>query len=248
MRKTLFTISAACAALMLSSAAIQADEFDLSPKVDSNNKIVLDAFEDATEEAFENVRVFAYEFGEIPEQPYFLPDPGFHPLPGSGFAPGSLVGFQLAAPLQYWAGAGAPAFAPVASGESIRLGFGADAVVSSGGAVPSPAGFQFGVIDASGEFDDHLETYLLGSGGTIANPGSPAEGIYLLTLQVTSSTAGITASDPVYLLFTNGELEGELLQAALFVRDTFAPGTTVLVPEPASLTALASLALVRRRR
>lgn len=246
MNGKLFSMMAAAVALV--SAGAMADEFDLSPKLNTSNQIVINAFADATEEKVENVRVFAFEFGEIPEQPYFLPDPGFHPLPGSGFASGSLVGFDLIAPLQYWSGSGAPAFAPVTTGESIRLDFGANSVVSTGGSVPTPAGYGFGLIDSTGEFDDHLETYLIGNGGTIASPGSPAEGIYLLTLSVTSSTAGVTPSAPVYALFVNGEFESELLGAATFVRDTFAPGTTLIVPEPTSLAAIAGIGLIARRR
>ena len=243
-----FLMFTACAMISSGLNFAQAEDFDISPKLDGSNKIVTNGFVDATEVEVENVRVFAYAFGEIPGQPFFLPDPGFHPLPGSGFAQNSLIGFNLAAPLRYWSGSGSPTFFPVGSGESIQFNFGANSVVTRGSAVPSPAGFSFGLVDAAGEFDDHLETYLLGAGGTVANPGSPAEGIYLVTFAVTSSTSGVMPSEPVYELFSNGAFESELLPAAIYVRDTFAPGSTLVVPEPAMIASLAGLAMLSRRR
>jgi len=221
-------------------------DFDLSPFVGPGNQIALNAYQDDLQLEVENVRVFAYEFGEEIGQPFFLPDPGFHPLRGSGFTTDSLVGFQLTAPLSFWNGVGSvgPAsFGALPNLESISLGFGPGLVVVSGATVPSPAGYNFGVIDAFGEFDDHLETYLLGAGGTTLAPGAPTAGIYLLSLRVTSSTPGVLASETAYLLFANGEFEEQLDEAKLFVRDTFAPGTNLaVVPEPAALSGVLLLA------
>ncbi len=222
-------------------------DFDLSPFVGPGSQIAINAFQDDLQLEVDNVRVFAYEFGEEIGQPFFLPDPGFHPLPGSGFASGSLVGFELTAPLSFWNGVGSASFGALPNLESISLGFGANVVVSGGASVPTPAGYAFGLIDLDGEFDDHLETFLLGAGGTTSAPGTPTAGIYLLSLRVTSSTPGVLASDTAYLLFANpsfdGQFEEQLDQARLFVRDTFAPGTNLaVVPEPAALSGLIVLA------
>jgi hypothetical protein len=252
MRVSMSAASAAILAVMMATSSVHADgdDFDVAPKIGPANKIVTDAFADATEERVDNVRVFAYEFGEIPEQPLFLPDPGFHPLPGvSGFSPGSMVGFELVAPLRYWSGTGTPAFSNVPADESIRFDFGAESVVSSSAAVPSPAGYSFISVDANGEADDHLETYLLDTGGTPTAPGTPADGLYLATIRVTSTQAGVLASDPIYFVFGNGASEESLEAAVFFARDTFAPGTNVVVPEPTTIgLAAAALATLRRRR
>lgn len=241
MRTALIT-AAALAAVVAGPALAGGEEFDVSPEV-VGGKIVTNAFQDALAIEVKNVRVFAFEFGEDPLDPYFLEDPGFHPLAGSGFTPGSLVGFNLIAPLQFWDGAGTPAFSTTPAGETMSLAFGSSSVIA-GGSVPSPAGFNFGLIDPNGEFDDHLNTSLLN--GTLA---TPTEGIYLLSMVVTSSDTSLIPSEPIYLLFANGELEEQLDGAREFVRDTFAPDTNLpVVPEPSALGLLAGAAILGLRR
>jgi hypothetical protein len=233
------------------STFARAEDFDVSPAIGAGNKIVTNAFQDDTETEIKNVRVFAYAFGEEETQPYFLSDPGFHPLPDvSGFAGGSVIGFDLAAPLQHWSGSGSPSFSAVTTGDSLRFEFGASTVTSTGSGVSTPSGFGFGVIEPNGEFDDHLSTYLLAAGGTVVNPGIPSQGIYLAAMSLTSDQSGVVPSDPLYLLFSNGASDEQLLEASVFVRDHFAPGSVLAVPEPATaFTAAAAVAtLVRRRR
>jgi hypothetical protein len=233
------------------SSFARAEDFDVSPAIGAGNKIVTNAFQDGAEAEIKNVRVFPYAFGEEETQPYFLSDPGFHPLPGvSGFAGGSLIGFNLLAPLRYWSGTGSPSFSAVGTGDSLRFEFGSSAVTSTGGGIPSPSGFGFGVIEPSGEFDDHLSTYLLAPSGTIANPGMPTEGIYLVAMSLTSDQAGVVPSDPLYLLFSNGATDDAVLAASIYARDTFAAGSVLAVPEPTTtLAAVATLtAFIRRLR
>jgi hypothetical protein len=234
-------------ALTLITSAARA-QFDVSPAVGPGNKIVTNAFHDDTETEIKNVRVFAYAFGEDETQPYFLSDPSFHPLPGiSGFVGGSVIGFDLTAPLRFWSGTGSPSFAPVIAGDSIRFDFGASTVTSTGAGVPNPAGYGFGVIEPGGEFDDHLSTYLLAAAGTTAVLGLPTTGVYLATLSITTDQSGVLASDPVYLLFSNDPTDEALLGAAVYARDTFAPGSVLTVPEPATLGTIASAAVIMLR-
>lgn len=242
MMRTALIAAAALAAVVAGPATAGGEEFDVSPEV-VGGKIVTNAFQDALEIEVKNVRVFVFEFGEDPLDPYFIEDPGFHPLAGSGFAPGSLVGFNLVSSLQYWDTAGAPAFGALPSGETLSLGFGSSLVVA-GASIPSPAGFNFGLIDPNGEFDDHLNTTLIN--GSLA---TPAEGIYLLSMVVTSSDTSLIPSDPIYLLFANGEFDEQLEGAAEFVRDTFAPGSNLpVIPEPSALGLLAGAAILGLRR
>lgn len=234
--------AAGLAALVAGPVFASGEDFDVSPEV-VGGKIVTNAFQDALEFEVKNVRVFAFEFGEDPLEPYFLEDPGFHPLPGSGFASGSLVGFNVAAPLQYWDGAGAPAFGALPAGETMSLAFGSSSVVA-GSSVPSPAGFNFGLIDPAGEFDDHLNNNLVNGSQLL-----PTQGIYLLSMVVTSSDTSLLASEPIYLLFANGEFEESLDEAREFVRDTFAPGSALpVVPEPSTVGLIAVAALLGLRR
>jgi hypothetical protein len=238
-------IAALATSSLLAGPAL-AEEFDVSPAV-SGNQIVTNAFQDALELQVENVRVFAYEFGEIPGQPFFLPDPGFHPLPGSGFAEGTQIGFNALSGVTYWDGTGSPAFGALPGGETMRFAFGSNSI-TVGSSVPAPPGFLIGAVDADGEFDDHLESFLERGGGL-----DPTGGIYLLSAEVTSDAAGVSSSPAIYWLFNNGLDEDLLNDARLYVRDTFAPGSNLPeVPEPsgAALAALLGSATLscRRRR
>lgn len=235
-------VAAGLVAVVAGPALAHGEEFDVSPEV-VGGKIVTNAFQDALEFEVKNVRVFAFEFGEDPLEPYFLEDPGFHPLPGSGFAAGSLVGFNLTSPLQYWDGAGSPAFGALPAGETMSLAFGSS-TVAAGSVVPSPAGYNFGLIDPLGEFDDHLNTTLIN--GALA---TPTEGIYLLSMVVTSSDSNLLPSEPIYLLFANGELEEQLDIAREYVRDNFAAGSNLpVVPEPSALALIAAASMLGLRR
>jgi len=227
--------------LLLSSAlagalvpfTVKAD-FDISPAV-QGGKIVTNAFADADSTSIDNVRVFTFEFGEDPLDPYFLEDPGFHPLPGAGFDEGVIVAAKTFSPLSFWNDSG---FVPAPAGETIDVTRGSTTITlgDSGfaGSLPIAA------TDANGEFDEHLSATLQG-----VTPALPSTGIYLYSL--TLSGSDLTDSDSVYLLFNNGADASELGEAAVLARDTFAPGTA-LVPEPASLASLAVTGVLAGRR
>jgi hypothetical protein len=239
-------IIASCSIATFTVTIARAEDFDVAPRV-ANNQITTDAFHDALKLLVDNVRVFAFEFGEIPGQPFFLPDPGFHPLPGSGFAEGSNVGFNVTSGLTYWDGSGSVNFGTVPGGETLRLALGANSV-TVGNSPPVPGGFNIAAVDASGEFDEHLESFLERGGGL-----DPTNGIYFLSMEVNTDMSGVSTSPPLFLLYNNG-LDEELLQdARVFVRDTFAPGTNLPeIPEPAMLAPLvlpaAMLSRHRHRR
>lgn len=218
-----------------------ADEFDVAPRV-VNNAIFTDAYSDEFEFSIDNVRVFAYEFGEIPGQPFYLPDPGFHPLPGSGFAPGTVLSFAVLSGLSFWDGSGPVSFGAVPGGETLRLELGSNSI-TVGNAPPAPAGFAIEAVDANGEFDEHLDSYLERGGGL-----DPTDGIYLISMELIASDPAIANSAPLYILYNN-ELDDELLgDAREWVRDTFAPGTNLPeIPEP-SLLGLAVLPVVLMMR
>ena len=108
------------------------------------------------------------------------------------------------------------------------------------GAVPPAGSLSIETTDANGEFDEHL-------GSTLAGTGTPAIGIYLFNGTL-SGTGGVQDSDPMYFLFNNGADEVAFLDAQVFVRDTFAPGTN-LVPEPSAIALLlVGIPITLRRR
>lgn len=216
-------------------------EYDVSPKIEGG-VIKTNAFFDAEEFEVGNVAVFGYNFGEdILLPPNELPDPGFHPLPGSGFAQGSQIGIDTLSVLQFWNGTGSISFVPAAAGTTLSYAFGSSNASVDGTTIPA-TDVLVGPVDEFGEFDDHLDTEI-----TL----SAASGIYMLTARLNTTTPGVSPSDSIYLLFNYG-LEEELLEAAvLFARDTFAPGTVIpVVPEPTALGLIAAalpLALRRHR-
>ena len=241
------TLLIPAAALALAAPAVHAD-FDVSPSV-STGQIVTGAFEDATDTYVPNVRIFGpYAFGEDPADPFFLQDPGFHPQPGTGFTAGQSVSASVITGLQYWNGTGPVSFGEVPGVENLRLSRGSSDLTVSTASDPVPAGSLTiePSVGATGEFDDHLDSSLLG-----ATNGDPAAGLYLVALGLSASGPDLDRSAPFYVLYNNGLSDAAGDRAAVYARDTFAPGTNLPgVPEPASLglIGLAGLTLLRRRR
>lgn len=230
MRSFLFSCALVGAMVPLTARA----DFDVSPAVQSG-KIVTNAFADADGTTISNVRVFSFEFGEDPLDPYFLEDPGFHPLPGGGFAGGVTISAKAFSALSYWGGS---SFGALPSGETMEVTRGSTTITLGNTGFAGSVAIE--TTDASGEFDEHLSSTLKG-----VTPILPASGIYLYS--ATLSANGLADSDPVYFVFGNGVDEEELSAAVLHVRDTFAPGSTI-VPEPASLALLPVVGLLMRRR
>lgn len=224
-----------------SAALAGGEDYDVSPEV-VGGAIAVNAYFDEDELEVNNVRVFGYAFGEDPLLPLNeLQHPGLHPLPGSGFAPGSQIGVVALSTLQYWDGAGSPAFAAAGAGVNLTYGFGSSSAALTGSSVPGNV-INLGPVDASGEFDDHLDTDI-----TL----SAAPGIYYFSAKLNTTTPGVTESPSIYFAFAYNADEDALDAAKVFLRDTFAPGTVLpVVPEPstASLLGAALAGLLRRSR
>lgn len=225
-----------------STALAGGEDYDVSPEV-VGGAIAVNAYFDEVELEVKNVRVFGYAFGEDPLlPPNELQDPGLHPLPGSGLAAGSQIGVVALSALQYWDGAGSPAFSAAGAGTSLTYGFGSSSAVLTGSSVPVEV-INLGPVDASGEFDDHLDT-----GITL----SAAPGIYYFSAKLNTTTPGVTESPSIYFAFAYNADEEALDAAKVFLRDTFAPGTVLpVVPEPGTaglLVVAAATAATRRRR
>lgn len=237
----------ACAS---SSLPAQAQHADVVPRVE-NGRIVTGGHEDATGEEFPSLRVFGYDFGEDPLDPYFAADPGFNApagsLPGNSqlrFDIPSSAAAGLPVNLSYWDGTGGVTFTAPASGETLRINLGAqNATLGSGtGAV---AGFAIATATSEGSLHRHLNALLNGSDGNNdpADGNPPAGGIYVLSMELSSSDPAVAPSLPIYLVYNNGLSEEAHGAAIDFVR-------TNIIPEPgaATLLVLPLATLLRRRR
>lgn len=232
----------ASGALLMGGAQVAHADFDVSPGA-AGGHIVTGAFEDATSTFVSNVRVFHYALGE--DSPFFTQDPGFHPIPGSGLPQGTAISVSIASPLTYWDGSGPVSFGALPNGEMLKLQKGTPFLTV--GTTPPGGTLSVATIDASGEFDEHLEATLFGGGGS-----DPSNGIYLTALTLHGSTPQAGDSNPLYLIYNNGLDDQQEIAATIAIRDALAPGSNLPdVPEPASLaivTLFGGLALKRRRR
>lgn len=173
-------------------------------------------------------RVFESVFGKS-GFPFVTDDPGFEGDAGV-FSAGTTIGFNIIGALGRWNGNGFDMLNPTGQ-ESLSISFGPASVTTGFGFVN---GFDF-VSDASGGFDTHLDFTLHGSGG------DPADGIYLLALQLTSNH--YDASETFWIVFDNN-MGDEILDLAVdWVQMNLVPAPGVL-----SLICMAGLVGASRRR
>ena len=192
-----------------------------------NGQIQTAGFVDSTSTVLPNLRVFGYDFGEDPGQPYFAQDPGFNASADSGLPSGSQLlfnivgagGLGLPANLSYWNGVGDVAFAVTPADESLTLNFGSQNRVADD-STAFVAGFSLQTVGASGTIHRHLNAFLNGVSG------NPTAGIYLLSLELESSDPSIVKSLPFFVLYNNGLSEDAHDLAIEWVE------RNVVVPEP----------------
>lgn len=173
-------------------------------------------------------RVWAGELGSIEFGPFGIDDPGFF---ADTLTDGTVIGFNIRSALGRWNGAGFD----YAIGESMTLAnfFGTPGEISA----TTGAGFVpgFALATASGGGFDHHAAYILNGSG-----GDPADGVYLLELELTSD--GLGTSLPLWVVF-NLNAEEDHDPAIEWVEDNLVPGAPTLALLPAF-----GLLGVRRRR
>jgi hypothetical protein len=194
--------AAACCAAAFPTVVFARGTFvvdnDVQPRV-AGGKIVTDAIDDASGGVTPNVRHFGYEFGEDPKDPYFLQDPGFVALAGSGLPGGSVLSFNVERHLAYWNGAGRVSFTTPPSGETLRFNLGPSDVTIGGASAPQP-GFAIATVGPDGTLHRHLNTFLQGPAGG----GTPVSGVYFTNVRLLSSAGSVAPSDALYMIFNNG--------------------------------------------
>ncbi|MGC4004625.1 MAG: hypothetical protein QM811_16500 [Pirellulales bacterium] len=222
---------------------------DIRPYV-LGNKIRTEGIIDATTTVVPDLRVFGFDFGEDPDQPYLIGDPGFNASSGSGLQAGSQLRFNvldlstygLSSNLGYWNGAGTVHFVVPENSGTLGLSFGANSV-TVGSATGLQSGFALQTVAVDGSIHRHLTS-------TLSAVGTPAEGIYLIGLELLSSDPSVAKSDPFFLVYNNGLSEAAHEQAIDYVQSQF---VATAVPEP-SITAIVlllavfSVAIVIRRQ
>lgn len=234
-------------ALLLNMATVAlAQHADIRPFVE-NGQLKTSGFIDSTSTTIPGLRVFGYDFGEFLDDPYFTQDPGFNAAAGSGMPAGSLLSFivpdagsfGLPSNLSYWNGTGTLDLNSwVSPGDAeLRLSFGSSNLVV-GDATGLQAGFNIQTVSADGSIHRHLNAFL-----NVGNP-DPAEGIYLLAMELHSSDAGIHNSLPFFLVYNNGLSEEVHDKAIDWVQSQLVPEPTGIVL--ASFGALMGLGVWRR--
>lgn len=257
--KTLFVLPAVLASVSIADTA--GAHMDVRPYA-SGGQIITGGTDDGTGDIISVVRVYGYDFGEEPADPFVIGDPGFNATNTSGLPAGSLK-FNVLSSLLYWDGAGSPAFTAPISGESLSLRSGSVSRVDVTGSSAPGAGFTISAVSATGTLHKHLSSWLLGSDGnavpadafpsgdgitTLPGDGiEAATGVYAfaMELRVTGSTNDtdlLTKSDPFWFVYNNGLSEDAHDVAMEFIETNY-------VPEPTTAGLLmAGAAMLLRRR
>ncbi|MEX0777315.1 MAG: PEP-CTERM sorting domain-containing protein [Phycisphaeraceae bacterium] len=231
----------------------QAQHSDLSPYVQDGQIHTGALPEGAGAVLTQDVRVFGYDFDLAPAD-FGTDDPGYleygdlGTLAGLSYLPaGTRLAYVVLDDLLYWDGSDDVAFGAVPAGTQLAMSLGGNPrVVGDGTGVLPPR--LFVIAPGDGSMHVHVSSELQAP-GTPGFPGTPADGIYLLQLQLAAVDVDNNvltnplASLPFWVVYNNG-LDENVHDAAI----DWVQGN--LAPEPASLAllALGGAALLRRRR
>jgi hypothetical protein len=234
------------------SLPVLADEehehFDISPYL-GGGKVQVDGLSHEGN-LNPNQRVFELELGLVGGL-VFAPDPGFSrdnataidPLGnivnanGTGLRPtaGDAVNIRLTRDLLKWNGSG---FGSVAPGVTLNLqmNYPGSTLTAGTGSTTSTGVSQIPWVGISSDvIHTHAQSFLNDSAGT------PADGVYLLSMQLESTIDGVLSSDELFVVYNWNLTEADHEAAVEWVEANY-------VPEPASLGLLGLGSLLLRRR
>lgn len=147
------------------------------------------------------VRVFTATLGE--GFPHFSPRPGFTASPGSGLPAGSTLSFNIVDALRKFDPIGVDFDEVPAETMTINLAAASRTTPADPGGFVE--GFAFTAASATGSVHQHLNFFL--------NPPQTT-GVYVLALELVSSSPMVGASEPFYIVFNEGASEAEHEAAA----------------------------------
>lgn len=225
---------------LVSAQTFQTSGSDFLPRV-VGGQIITDSHNDPANFDVSNVRVSPYEFGLITGDPYFTQDPGFNAPAGSNLPAGSILSFSILSDLFYWNGTGKVSLSPPPNGESLQYTFGINVRTIAGSATANvntqftsdsvvQPGFFIGTVNSDGSLHKHLNAFLLNAQGS-ADPSSgnpPAAGIYFASIELTDSDPSTAKSSQLYVMYSNGMNTCQQIDARIWLRDHFAPGTNLV--------------------
>jgi len=229
--------------------------FDFVPKIVSG-QVATAGHDDGAGIDVNDLRVGGYDFGETAGDPYNIGDPGFNSLGATSFAAGTqlrLRGLPVDGKfLRYWDGTGSPSFGAAPAGVTLDLAgsptrlvtFSDSALTYIPASTPS---LLIGSFSANGSIHVHVTSSIYAGGLQVAD--SVPEGAYLISFDLFNpasdgiTSTGVTASDPLFIVYNNGlseELHDEAIEQV----------QATPVPEPAAISSLllGAAALLRRGR
>ncbi len=156
------------------------------------------------------VRVFEAELGEV--IPHFASEPGFNAPAGSGLPPGSTLSFNIVDALRRFDPIGVDFDEVPAETMTVSLGAASRTTPTTPGGFM--AGFAFAAAGATGSVHQHLNFFL--------NPPQTT-GVFVLALELVSSSPMVGASEPFYIVFNEGASEAEHEAAAAAVEALLTP-------------------------
>ncbi len=208
------------------STAVWAHD-DVSP-YELNGKVATGGHDDILASNTVAERVFGFDFGEDPEIPYIIGDPGFNNgafgigvFPNDGLLPASFtLGLEISNDLEYWDGTGGVSFAPAPASASLALSH-LSSTINIDGTSGLGSMLTIGSSGVAGRLHVHLQSALGDTGG------DPADGIYLIGMKLTLPDSGLADSDPIYIVYNSFMDEAVHDQAIDWVQ-------AQLVPEPST--------------
>ena len=225
---------------MASAQAFQTSGSDFLPRV-VNGQIITDSHNDPGNFDVSNVRVSPYEFGLIDGDPYFTQDPGFNAPAGSNLPGGRILSFNILSDLFYWNGSGKVSLSAPPNGESLQYTFGINVRTIAGNAAANANsqftadsvvqnGFFIGTVNSDGSLHKHLNAFLLNAQGTAdpSSPNPPSPGVYFASIELTDSDPSVSKSSQLYVMYSNGMNTCQQVDARIWMRDHFAPGTNLV--------------------
>ncbi len=222
---------------LLSSVSIAAaHHMDIAPFF-VDGKLVTGGRDHAGNSTPPPIRVYGYEFGEDPYDPFNPYDPGVNQAAGVGNLPGSgALRYNILSSLLYWDGNDAVALSAPPGDTVLALSMGAAARTLSVFSGPQVGSLIQSVL-ADGSVHRHFVTSLFASPLDSNIPGDPAYvepayGIYAFSLELALTHQGMDyVSEPFWVVFNHGLSEEQHDAAMAHIR-------SAIVPEPAGLAAL----------